>query len=212
MTDEQWLRETLGRSVPDPPTAPDRAGASRRRARAARRRGAAVVAGAAAVVLAGVLVPALVSGDDSPAPEPAPPAPTSTVPSPSVVCAAPPAPSTPTGELDAEASAEEVVAAYVGLLNEHDRDAASALVDGFGPQPRVPASYSRIDFDVERVRRIRFISSIWDATAVIGRYRVIPEDGTCVDYRRAIFMVGRDEARAFRIVSLSFAKDLPTLR
>ncbi|TWH04863.1 hypothetical protein L615_000100000180 [Nocardioides sp. J9] len=69
MTDEDWLRRGLADAVPEPPAAPDRAGAARRTARRRRRTTLAVAGGAVAVVaVAATVVGAatLGGGDDRP--------------------------------------------------------------------------------------------------------------------------------------------------
>jgi hypothetical protein len=79
-------------------------------------------------------------------------------------------------------------------------------------QVELPTSYSRIDLKVEGVRPLRFISAYRDATAVTALYRVVPADGSWVDYHEARFVVGRDEDGQFRIVDVEIGVVVPTGR
>ncbi len=117
----------------------------------------------------------------------------------------------PSATVDAGSSAEEVVAAYVDLLNAGDRDGARALLHRLA-QVELPTSFARIDFKVEGVREVRYISAYGDATAVTALYREVPTDGSWVDYREATFLVGRDEDGQFRIVNLEVGEVVPTGR
>jgi hypothetical protein len=117
----------------------------------------------------------------------------------------------PTPEVDAGSSAEEVVAAYVDLLNAGDRDGAAALWHRLAGTPPIPQGYTRIDYKVEGVRPLRRISAYGDATAVTALYREVVRDAYA-PYRRATFNVGRDEDGVLRIVHVNVGEVIDTGR
>jgi hypothetical protein len=107
----------------------------------------------------------------------------------------------PVPTIDASSTAEDVVAAYVDLLNADLRDEATALWHPLG-KPDLPTGYSRIGYKVEGVRPLRFVSAYQDAVAVTGLYGVVPADGSNADYRETVFTLGRDDQGVFRIVNV----------
>ncbi len=118
---------------------------------------------------------------------------------------------TPVTTVDADSSAEDVLAAYVDLLDAGDRKAAAALWHPMAGRPELPALYSHIDYQVEGVRELRFVSAWQDATAVQALYRERIRDAY-VPYREAVFMLGRDEQGVFRIVSMQLGDAVETGR
>jgi hypothetical protein len=145
VNDDQWLRDNLSASVPDPPAAPGRADAARRRARTARRRTAAVIATACAVAVVAVAAPMALGGSGSP--EPATSVPTTDVPTPgpaAVACPAPPESGTkPTGPGTLPEGAVSVrLCQGMGPTFQPPADAlvtgADELVGLVNEQPRTP--------------------------------------------------------------------------
>lgn len=118
---------------------------------------------------------------------------------------------TPTPTIDAASSAADVVAAYVDLLNAGDRKGAAALWHPRIARPELPTQFGRIDYKVEGVRELRFVSAWRDAVAVRALYREQVGDGY-VPYREAVFMLGRDGAGVFRIVSTQLGDVVETGR
>lgn len=118
---------------------------------------------------------------------------------------------TPTPTIDATSGAEEVVAAYVDLLNAGDRTGAAGLWHPMAGRPELPTRYSRIDYKVEGVRKLRFVSAWQDATAVEAIYRERVGDAV-VPYREAIIVLGRDEDGVFRIASFQLGDVVETGR
>ena len=102
------------------------------------------------------------------------------------------------------------MAAYVDHLDDGNRAEASALWMSLVPV-RLPAGYTRIDYKVEDVRLLRKISAYRDATAVTALYREVVRDAD-LPYRRATFILGRDEHGAFRIVSVNVGQVIATGR
>ncbi|KQW46071.1 hypothetical protein ASC77_19450 [Nocardioides sp. Root1257] len=117
----------------------------------------------------------------------------------------------PVPTVDATSTAEQVVAAYVDLLNADLRDEALALWHPLGT-PDLPVGYGHVDAKVESVRPLRSISAYGDATAVTALYREVPPDGAFTDYREATFTLGRDQQGVFRIVHVDLGKVVPTGR
>ena len=112
--------------------------------------------------------------------------------------------------VDPGSSAAEVVAAYVDLLNAHDRDGADALWHRLG-RPDLPTAYTRIDYKLESVRPLPTVSAYRDATAVTALYREVVRDAL-TPYRRATFTLGRDEDGVLRIVRLDVGEVVETGR
>ncbi|MCW2774386.1 MAG: hypothetical protein JWN91_2712 [Nocardioides sp.] len=117
----------------------------------------------------------------------------------------------PTPTVDAGSSAEDVVAAYVDLLNAGDRSGAAALWHPVAGPPDLPTMYSRVDYKVEGVKSLPRISAWRDATLVRALYREQIRDAY-VPYRETSFTLGRDEEGVFRIVSMQLGDVVETGR
>lgn len=109
---------------------------------------------------------------------------------------------TPDATLDSSSTPAEVVSAYVGRLNAGDAAGADALWMSLVPIPQTPHTASYVGADIRKVRSMPFVSAWRDATAVTTRYREVLRDGSGADYRTVVFVLGRDENGAFRIVSM----------
>ncbi|MFC6342230.1 hypothetical protein ACFP8W_09595, partial [Nocardioides hankookensis] len=108
----------------------------------------------------------------------------------------------PVPAVDASSTAEQVVAAYVDMLDADLRDEALALWHPLGT-PDLPVGYGHVDAKVESTRALRSISAYDDATAVTALYREVPPDGAYTDYREAVFTLGRDDQGVLRIVHVA---------
>jgi hypothetical protein len=117
----------------------------------------------------------------------------------------------PAPTVDAGSSAEDVVAAYVDLLNAGDRSRAAALWHPVAGPPDLPTTYSRVDYKVEGVKSLPRISAWRDATLVRALYREQVGD-VYVPYREASFTLGRDEEGVFRIVGMQLGDVVETGR
>lgn len=102
---------------------------------------------------------------------------------------------------DASATPEEVVAAFVGLLNVDDSAHAMALWMSQVRMTEPPTVYA-YGAEVLDVRPLPTVSAWPDATAVTTRWRQAWEGRVDIEERRVVFMLGRDENGAFRIVSM----------
>jgi hypothetical protein len=118
----------------------------------------------------------------------------------------PPAPT-----IDETSTASDVLAAYVDLLNAGDRSAAAALWHPMAGGPQLPPPGAHIDYQVEEVRRLRFVSAWWDATWVRVRYREQVRNRDA-PYRQAIFTFGRNQRGVFRIASFQLRDGAETGR
>lgn len=109
---------------------------------------------------------------------------------------------TPDAVVDESSTPTEVVAAYVGRLNAGDPAGADALWMSLVSVPQSPHTASYVGADVRKVRSLPSVSAWQDATAVTTRYREVRRDGTEAGYRTVVFLLGRDENGALRIVSM----------